>query len=114
MDFGAVIMFMKKHPFIKVYGKILNEGSPPYNKFRRNGWEDKNKYIFLTRGSNVPVDKWQGDLPPFNDGSSVRIRSHIDMIDGQGRLIVGWTPTMEDMLADDWENLIIEIGDINE
>lgn len=99
MDFGAVLEFMKKHPFEKVYWRYAE--IPSYYKFRRKDW--RNGYIFLSKGTKVPIDKWQGDIPIINDGVSITICSRIDMIDEEGKLIVGWIPTVEDMLAEDWE-----------
>ena len=102
MDFGAVLEFMKKHPFINNYC-VSSEDTPKYYKFRRRGWDGKHQYIFLTQGRKVPIDKWLGVLPPFNDGRFVIIHSHVDMINEQGELITGWMATQTDMLAEDWE-----------
>lgn len=98
MDFGAVLYYMGLHPFFR--GNVLKDKTH-YNKFKRDNWVD-GRYIFLNNGCKVPLDKWDGDIPPFNDGHFVIVEPHIDMITEKGSIILGWMPTQEDMLATDW------------
>ena len=104
MRFGEVLDCMAASPFVN-NPNIPNDERPRYRKFRRKAWGPSIQYIFLTAETRVPVDKWQGDLPPFNNGKHVLINPHIDMIGGEGSLLVGWMPYQFEMLVDDWEEV---------
>lgn len=76
----------------------------------RRGWNGKNMFIFLTRGSRI-------DLNDFPAGSqkmlSIKItgsvgldqliiNDHIDMKTANGSITIGWTASQVDMLSNDW------------
>lgn len=82
------------------------------NHMTRNGWKDNygNNYccIYLVDCSVVPKEELrEGAYDAFKNaysGYKVTIKPHIDMkADG---IICGWTPTTEDMLAEDWHFVI--------
>lgn len=76
----------------------------------RRDWNEKNAFIFLTRGSRI-------DLNDFPAGSQkmlsinitgsmgldqLIINDHIDMKTADGSITIGWTASQVDMLSDDW------------
>ena len=93
MTFGNAIEAMKK-------GK----------RVARRGWNDKNMFIFLTRGSRINLD----EFPPGSQkmlsikitGSvgldQLVINDHIDIMTSDGSITIGWAASYVDMLSDDW------------
>jgi hypothetical protein len=79
-------------------------------KVARKGWNDKNMFIYLVKGTNVDKDNlrneaWKQlhDCDTFGDSTGVvTINSHIDMKAADGSITVGWTPSQPDILAEDW------------
>lgn len=78
------------------------------NHMTRNGWKDhygnNNSFIYLVKGSVVTKEELRGEaydaFCSSYSGCKITIKPHIDMkADG---IICGWTPTTEDMLAEDW------------
>lgn len=73
-------------------------------KVCRSGWNGKGMFIYLQKGSVVngtlmrteAVKEYYGDY-------NVVINSHIDMKAADDTLVIGWTPSQTDMLAEDWE-----------
>lgn len=74
----------------------------------REGWNGKGMYIYLTKGREIPADKWEVRIPSQKlteaekERGSVIIGDHIDMMNAQGVRIIGWLASQSDMLADDW------------
>lgn len=93
MTFGNAIEAMKK-------GK----------RVARRGWNGKNMFIFLTRGSRIDLDEFppgsQKMLSMKITGSvgldQLVINDHIDMKTANGSITIGWTASQVDMLSDDW------------
>lgn len=83
--------------------KELFEGE----RMERESWE-KGTFIYLTNESSVPTDYLRGNafhhLGPTikGQGRTVTIEQHIDMYTPQETIIVGWRPTIEDLVATDW------------
>lgn len=79
------------------------------NLMSRKGWVDHyghtNCVIYLVEGSLVPKENLRGSATlPFKHaytGFEVSIKPHIDM-QKDNSIICGWTPTAEDILAEDW------------
>lgn len=78
-------------------------------KVARKGW-GKGAFIYLVERKVVNIESLQGEAAKHfeaykdsNRGKRVTISSHIDMKTADGSLLVGWTPSEDDMLADDWE-----------
>lgn len=73
-------------------------------KVCRSGWNGKGMFIYLQEGSEVngtlmrtdAVRKYYGDY-------NVVVNPHIDMKAADDTLVIGWTPSQTDMLAEDWE-----------
>jgi len=83
MDFSKALYHIKE-------GKLLT----------RNGWNGKDQYVFLVKGSKFTVNR-----PPllgiFAEGTSVNYAGHIDMCCADGT-IVPWLASQLDLLAHDW------------
>lgn len=83
--------------------KRLKEGCT----MKRGCWSEKR--IYATSGSVLDVDDLKPEtkafVRPFIAGRSdqIEIKTHIDMIDNDGTIIIGWSPSQEDMFAEDWE-----------
>lgn len=99
MNFGEVIEAVKKNPS---------------RKFTRIGWNGKNMFIYLTKGRDVPVEDWRGEVPSVikedvmdDDGvvitkHVVRLTDHFDMKAADGTIVCGWLASQTDMFAEDW------------
>lgn len=83
MDFGAALNF-------------LESGA----KVARKGWNGKNMFLFLVKGSTFSVNR-----PPllgiYPEGTEVNYHAHVDMKTASGE-IVPWLCSQTDMLAKDW------------
>ena len=68
---------------------------------KRSGWNGKDQYVFLVKGSNFRVNR-----PPllgmFDEGTEITYRPHIDMKYQDGSIGV-WLASMGDLMAEDWE-----------
>lgn len=80
--------------------ELLKEGK----KVQRYGWNGKNMFLFLVRGSTFIVDR-----PPllgiYPEGTEISYHAHIDMKTADNK-IVPWLASQTDVLAEDW--LIVE------
>ena len=90
MDFGDVIKEMKAHSS---------------QRFAREAWYPRDACVFLTKGRTVRREDWVGSMPKGVKGD-VRICSHIDMKTADGRIVIGWSPSQIEMLADDWYKVV--------
>lgn len=93
MDFGQAL-------------KYLKEG----HKVGRIGWRGRGTFIYLVRGTKVPIENLRNEAAEHlkandvrNVGRKVLINSHIDMKSSDGSIIVGWVASQADMLSEDWE-----------
>lgn len=81
-------------------------------KAQRSGWNGKGMFIYLVPGQTVDYSnlrssaKQAADLRTIYEngvnGSSRYINSHIDMINVDGQIVVGWLASQTDMLSEDW------------
>lgn len=82
------------------------------NKAYRKGWNGKNMFIYLERGSVIPKSKVNNDTLRFSlTDKEVTINPHIDLKNSKGELQVGWSPSQEDLLADDWQDFYFQDGE---
>ena len=82
------------------------------NKAYRKDWNDKNMFIYLESGSVIPKSKVNNDTLRFSlSGKEVTINPHIDLKNSKGELQVGWSPSQEDLLADDWQDFYYQDGE---
>lgn len=79
------------------------------NKAYRKGWNGKNMFIYLERGSVIPRSKVNNDTLRFSlTDKEVTINPHIDLKNSKGEIQVGWSPSQEDLLADDWQDFYFQ------
>ena len=86
--------------------EVMKEGK----RVARRGWNGKNMFIFLTRGSRLDLNDFpassQKMLSIKITGSvgldQLIINDHIDMKTADGSITIGWTASQADMLSDDW------------
>ena len=77
-------------------------------RIARHGWNGKGMYVYLTRGTSVPVYVWAPRMPSQKVTEDekkfgfVVIESHLDMMTAQGHRVIGWLASQTDVLADDW------------
>lgn len=78
-------------------------------KLSRMGWLDADTFVYQVNGSRVFYEQLRNEAATHlqahdknNSGKIAHIKSHIDMIRSDGAINVGWTPTQEDMFAEDW------------
>jgi hypothetical protein len=88
-------------------------------KAARRGWNDKNMFIYLENGSapgdtQVEPTSWGMDLISGVDkdhfdtgaeGTTVRL-PHINLRAANGTIIPGWLASQNDMLAEDWVEVL--------
>lgn len=69
-------------------------------KVARQGWNGKDMFIFLVKGSTFKVNR-EPLLSIYPEGTEINYRSHLDMktVDGS---IVTWVASQTDLLANDW------------
>lgn len=76
--------------------RLLKDG----HRVQRACWPLEQTSIFLVAGSKFAVNR-----PPLNrmftDGTPITYRAHIDQLQADGSITV-WTPTVTDLLSDDW------------
>lgn len=72
-------------------------------KMKRACWKNA-VCVFMVPGSEFEVSR-----PPLNtvipEGTRVKYRPHIDLMAKDGTIGV-WTPSMADILADDWQDWV--------
>ncbi len=90
MDFGDAL-------------KALKEGA----SVARKGWNGKGMYLTLQEGSQIdPVNARGGVARQIAMGQVVEayitIGAHIDMCSAHEEVVVGWSASQTDMLAEDW------------
>lgn len=80
----------------------------------RRGWNGKNMYLYLNKGSVDRSDP--NEQPSHHDGVSQRLFEsgdagtitrlpNINMRAASGNIVTGWLASQTDMLAEDWEIL---------
>jgi hypothetical protein len=84
MDFGEAIRAMKDGHSVS-----------------RSGWNGKEMYIYIQKGSVITKDKARNLHLAGIDGEIV-INSHVDMKAADGSIVIGWLASQTDMLAEDW------------
>jgi hypothetical protein len=77
-------------------------------KVAREGWNGKGMFIYLVKGQTVEprelrneADEHVGSELPHD--TEIKINSHIDMKAADGSIVVGWSPSQTDLLAEDWQ-----------
>ena len=78
-------------------------------KVARKGWNGKGMFIYMQDGSYPYFYQLNDDVQRkllvthcVNDDGAVTICPHIDMKAADGSLVIGWTASQTDMLANDW------------
>ena len=76
---------------------------------QRKNWNNKSMFVYLTTGSKVPSVNVKPDTAKhiFRDNiiedATIKIKPHIDMKTADGSITIGWAPSQDDMLAEDWQ-----------
>ena len=76
---------------------------------QRKNWNYKGMFIYLTTCSKVPSVNFRPDTAKhiFIDNQiediTIKINPHIDMMNADGSITIGWAPSQVDMLAEDWQ-----------
>lgn len=77
-------------------------------KVAREGWNGKDMYVYMTKSRTIPVSEWEARMPSQEltelekSIGYVFVEGHLDMMNAQGRRVIGWLASQTDMLADDW------------
>lgn len=74
-------------------------------RLARKGWNGKDAFIYLTKGSEVPYSKLKDETQRAlitHPESVVKINGHIDMRAADGTVVCGWLASQTDMLSEDW------------
>lgn len=98
MTFGEAIEKMKNGAFVA-----------------REGWNGKNMFVYMTKGSNVSISALRdralkavlygtnsAEVKDEVSEQTVKINPHIDMFAADGSIVCGWLASQTDMLSDDW------------
>ena len=94
---------------VMTFGNAI-EAMKEGKRVARRGWNGKNMFIFLTRGSRIDLNELptgsQKMLSMKITGSvgldQLVINDHIDMMTTNGSITIGWAASYVDMLSDDW------------
>lgn len=81
------------------FGKAI-EALKDGQKVARRGWNGKNMFLFLAKGSDLNRCIYDKNFPYSVDMSSCV--DSICMKTAQNTIVVGWLASQTDMLADDW------------
>lgn len=77
-------------------------------KITRKGWNGKGMFIYLVQSHDTQVSDYWVDTKPlisiFGEGRDVNYQARIDMKFANGQIGI-WTPSHEDILAEDWNLL---------
>lgn len=91
MDFGMAITALKRGEAVA-----------------RKGWNSKEMFLTLQNGSEVVGTAMRNEaIRNYYSDRSVKICPHIDMKAADGSYVVGWLASQMDMLAEDWEIIVI-------
>lgn len=67
---------------------------------------NQNEFIYLTEGTTVDRNNLRGNCAKFHPkdpvNQTVTISDHIDKHLEDNRILIGWTPTAEEMFSDEW------------
>ena len=69
-------------------------------KVARRGWNGKDMFLFLVRGSTFKVNR-DPLLGIYPEGTEITYRPHIDMKTVNGE-IVAWAASQSDLIEEDW------------
>jgi hypothetical protein len=88
LGFGAALLLLKQ-------GK----------KLRRPGWNGKGMYIVRQPGypEGIGANANTARALGISEGTIVKTRPYLAMMDAQGMLVTGWLASQTDLLAEDWE-----------
>lgn len=79
--------------------RVLKSGKP----VSRLGWNGKKMFLVLSEGYKGNGTNLRNPHARLRFRfEEVYIASHIDMIDANGRYIIGWLASQTDMLSEDW------------
>jgi hypothetical protein len=100
MNFGEALQLLKDGSFLQ-----------------RKGWNGKGMFIYLVSGRTVKHEDFRNEASEAiklayklednieNIPSDRIVNGHIDMKNAWGGITVGWSPSQEDILADDWQTI---------
>jgi len=79
-------------------------------KVARKGWNGKDQFVYYTDCSRINLDELRNEARAHlrnyykidRSTDQVFINGHLDLKNAQDQIVVGWTPTQTDMLANDW------------
>lgn len=79
-------------------------------KVTRAIWQNKEQYLYLVKGQKVHFENLRNESAKaldatniHNAGKTANIQSHIDMRFDNNTIIIGWSPSQSELLAEDWE-----------
>lgn len=70
-------------------------------KVARQGWNGKNMFIYIQKGTTITKDMARNEVLKEIDGD-IAINSHIDMKTADNKIMIGWSANQLDMLSNDW------------
>ena len=77
-------------------------------KIARRAWRGTCMYVYVVESHFIPVDVWKAMMPSQEpteaekELGSVFVDEHFDMMTKRGSRLIGWTPSLSDMMSDDW------------
>lgn len=93
------------------FGQALSLLKQGFNVTRED-WGSKRRFIYLVHSQTIPYNNLRNQAKealaktPNNEGLTVTINSHIDMKTFDDCIIIGWTASQADMLAEDWKVIL--------
>ena len=79
-------------------------------KVTRACWRNKERFIYLVNGQHVNFENLRNESAKaldadnaHNAGKTATIQSRIDMRLDNNAIVIGWSPSQSELLAEDWE-----------
>ncbi len=99
MGFDFAILALKNGKMVARSEWKTQHGSPRFIYMVKGTLVEFENLRGAARDAAVLASEWECGV----QGSARQIKAHIDAVDQFGQLSIGWSPTQEDMLADDWK-----------
>jgi allophanate hydrolase subunit 2 len=99
LGFEFAILALKNGKMVARSEWKVQHGSPRFLYMVQGTVVEFENLRGAARDAAVLASEWECGV----QGSARRINSHIDAVDQYGCLSIGWSPSQDDMLADDWK-----------
>ena len=74
-------------------------------QLQREGWNGEGMFVVAQKGypDGIPANTNTAKALRISEGTIIKTRPYLALLDVEGVLVTGWVPSQTDMFADDWE-----------